>query len=77
MRKKFIGTVISNKMLKTVVVKVERRYPHPKYKKVITKHKKFKAHNENFKLQVGNIVEIEEVKPISKEKHFQVVKKIS
>lgn len=77
MRKKSIGTVISNKMMKTVVVKVERRFPHPKYKKVITKHKKFKVHNENFKLQVGDKVIIEEVKPISKEKHFQVVKKIS
>lgn len=77
MRKKFIGTVVSNKMTKTVVVEVERRFPHPKYKKVITKRKKFKAHNENFKLQVGDKVIIEETRPISKEKHFQVIKKIS
>lgn len=77
MRKKIIGTVVSNKMTKTVVVEVERRFPHPKYKKVITKSKKFKAHNENFKLQVGDKVIIEETKPISKEKHFQVIKKIS
>lgn len=77
MRKKFIGTVISNKMVKTVVVEVERRLPHPKYKKVIKKHKKFKVHNENLKLQVGDKVIIEETRPISKEKHFQVIKKIS
>lgn len=77
MRKKFIGTVVSNKMTKTVVVEVERRFPHPKYQKIIKKHKKFKAHNENFDLKIGDKVEIEEIRPISKEKHFQVIKKVS
>lgn len=77
MRKKFTGTVISNKMNKTVLVEVERRFPHHKYRKVITKHKKFKAHNEAFDLKVGDRVVIEETRPISKDKHFQVIKKIS
>lgn len=77
MKKKFTGTVISNKMNKTVVVEVERRFPHPKYRKVITKHKKFKVHNETFELKVGDKVVIEETRPISKDKHFQVIKKIS
>lgn len=77
MKKKFIGKVVSNKMMKTVVVEIERRFPHPKYKKVISKHKKIKAHNESFELKIGDKVLIEETRPISKEKHFQVVKKVS
>jgi small subunit ribosomal protein S17 len=77
MKKKFIGTVISNKMEKTVVVEVERRFPHPRYKKVITRHKKYKAHNENQKLNIGDQVMIEETRPISKDKHFIVIKKLN
>jgi len=77
MKKKFIGTVISNKMEKTVVVEVERRFPHPRYKKVITRHKKYKAHNENLKLNIGDQVMIEETRPISKDKHFIVIKKLN
>lgn len=77
MKKKFIGKVVSNKMVKTVVVEIERRFPHPKYKKVISKHKKIKAHNEGLELKIGDKVLIEETRPISKEKHFQVVKKVS
>lgn len=77
MRKILIGTVVSTKMLKTVVVKVERKIIHPKYKKVIVRHKKYKAHNENIKLSVGDIVKIQETRPISKEKHFLVVEKIT
>lgn len=77
MRKTLVGTVVSNKMLKTVVVKVERKIVHKKYKKVIIRHKKYKAHNENFKLSVGDIVRIQETRPISKEKHFIVIEKIT
>lgn len=76
MRKKFTGKVVSTKMQKTVVVEVERKFQHPIYKKVITKHKKYKAHNENFNLKEGDMVLIEETRPISKEKHFIVVKKL-
>ena len=76
MRKKFTGKVVSTKMQKTVVVEVERKFSHPIYKKVITRHKKYKAHNENFNLKEGDMVLIEETRPISKEKHFIVVKKL-
>ncbi len=77
MIKKLIGEVVSTKMEKTVVVKVERRFSHSKYRKVIKRHKKFKAHNKNFDLKVGDKVLIEESRPISKEKKFIVVKKLS
>lgn len=75
MTKSLIGTIVSTKMTKTVIVLVERKLRHPKYRKVITRHKKYKAHNENTKLKVGDVVEIKESRPISKEKHFIVVDK--
>lgn len=77
MKKRLIGEVVSTKMIKTVVVRVERRFSHPKYKKVIKRHKKYKVHNEKFNLKVGDKVLIEESKPISKDKRFVVVKKLS
>ncbi|GIW64096.1 MAG: hypothetical protein KatS3mg092_0029 [Patescibacteria group bacterium] len=77
MKKRFIGEVVSTKMTKTVVVKIERKFVHPKYKKVIIRHKKLKAHNEEKDIKVGDKVEIVETRPISKEKHFQVVRKLS
>ncbi len=77
MKKTFIGEVVSTKMMKTVVVKIERKIVHPKYKKVIIRHKKLKAHNEEKDIKVGDKVEIVETRPISKEKHFQVVRKLS
>lgn len=76
MKKTLIGQVVSNKMNKTVVVKVERKLIHPKYKKVIIRHKNYKAHNEKLKLEMGDLVEIGETRPISKDKHFIVVKKL-
>ena len=76
MKKILEGKIISNKMIKTVVVVVERKIRHPKYQKVIISHKKYKAHNENMKLEVGDTVEIEETRPISKDKHFRVIKKL-
>jgi len=77
MPKFLTGTVVSTKMQKTVVVKVERKFRHPLYEKVITRHKKYKAHNENFDLKEGDIVKIIETRPISKEKHFKVIEKLS
>lgn len=68
------GVVISDKMQKTVVVKVSRFVEHPKYGKRIKKTKKYKAHDEENIKKVGDIVEIEETKPISKDKHFKVIK---
>ncbi len=76
MRKILSGTVISTKMQKTVTVMVQRKFKHPRYKKVITRHKKYKAHNEKLKLVVGDLVSIQETRPISKDKYFIVVKKI-
>ena len=76
MKKTLIGKVISTKMLKTVVVMVERKFRHAVYHKVIIRHKKFKAHNEKLNLQLGDVVKIQETKPISKDKHFIVIEKI-
>ncbi|MDH7476454.1 MAG: 30S ribosomal protein S17 [Microgenomates group bacterium] len=76
MAKKLTGIVISTKMQKTVVVRTERKFRHPLYKKVITIHKKYKAHNENLDLKNGDKVVIEETRPLSKEKYFKVIKKI-
>ncbi len=67
-----IGKVISTKMQKTAVVEVERISIHSLYKKRVRKTKKFKAHD-NLGVEVGNIVRIENTRPISKDKHFQVV----
>ena len=67
------GVVVSDKMDKTVVVLVTRYVEHKKYGKRIKKTKKYKAHDENNSKKVGDIVLIEETKPISKEKHFRVV----
>jgi small subunit ribosomal protein S17 len=77
MKKVLEGKVVSNKMTKTVVVSVERKTRHPIYQKVIIRHKKYKAHNENLNLEIGDVVEIEETKPISKDKHFRVIKKLT
>lgn len=68
------GTVISDKMDKTIVVLVERQYKHPLYKKIVRKHKKFKAHDENNECKIGDIVLIMESKPISKDKKWVLSK---
>ena len=73
-RKVFIGDVISDKMQKTVIVSVHTMKKHPKYGKVIKHYNKFKAHDEAKISKIGDIVQIEETKPISKDKHFRVVK---
>ena len=68
------GTVVSDKMDKTVVVAVTRFVQHPKYKKYYKITKKFKAHDENNESKVGDIVSLKETRPISKDKRFAVVK---
>ncbi|MBI3620507.1 30S ribosomal protein S17 [Candidatus Roizmanbacteria bacterium] len=77
MKKTFTGTVVSTKMQKTVVVKVVRKFRHPLYRKVIVRHKKYKAHNEKLDVRVGDMVTIRETRPIAKDKHFIVVEKVS
>ncbi|MGB9883117.1 MAG: 30S ribosomal protein S17 [Microgenomates group bacterium] len=77
MKKILTGKVVSTKMMKTVVVEVERKITHPLYKKVIVRHKRYKAHNDDFKLEIGDIVKIQETRPISKDKHFQVIEKLN
>ena len=75
-KKQLTGKVISNKMKKTVVVLVGRIKEHPKYKRRYRIHKKYKAHNEKEKLEIGDEVVIEECRPISKEKRWRVIKKL-
>ncbi|MEN0041368.1 MAG: 30S ribosomal protein S17 [Pseudomonadota bacterium] len=67
------GTVVSDKNDKTVVVKVERRFTHPLFKKTVRRTKNYKAHDENNSRKVGDMVSIEETKPISKDKCWIVV----
>ena len=73
-RKVRTGKVVSDKMDKTVVVAVERLVPHSLYHKAVKKTVKFKAHDENNECQTGDVVEIMETRPLSKEKHWRVVK---
>jgi small subunit ribosomal protein S17 len=75
--KERVGTVISNKMDKTVVVAVENRSPHPKYGKIVVKTKKFKAHDEENQCQEGDRVRIQETRPLSKTKRWQVTEIMS
>jgi small subunit ribosomal protein S17 len=72
-RKERVGEVISNKMTKTIVVRVQRRFPHPKFKKVVTGYKKFYAHDEKAEAKVGDTVRIEETRPLSKLKRWRLV----
>jgi small subunit ribosomal protein S17 len=72
-RKERSGEVISNKMTKTIVVRVERRFRHPQYKKVVTSYKKLYAHDEKSEAKVGDVVRIEETRPLSKLKRWRLV----
>jgi small subunit ribosomal protein S17 len=72
--KEQIGIVISNKMQKTIVVKVENRYSHPIYFKTLLKTKKYLAHDELEECNVGDQVLVEECRPLSKRKRYKLVK---
>lgn len=72
-RKERVGEVISNKMAKTIIVRVERRFPHARFKKVVTGYKKFYAHDEKNEAKVGDRVRIEETRPLSKTKRWRLV----
>lgn len=72
-RKERVGEVVSNKMAKTIVVRVERRFPHPQFKKIITRYKKFYAHDEKSEAKPGDVVRIEETRPLSRTKRWRLV----
>ena len=76
-RKSMTGTVVSDKMDKTVVVVVERRFAHPKFKKVVKTTQRYKVHDEKNECEIGDKVEIMETRPLSKLKRFRVVKNLS
>ena len=72
-RKEREGEVIANKMAKTIIVRVERRFPHPKFKKVVTGYKRLYAHDEKSEAKVGDRVRLEETRPLSKTKRWRLV----
>jgi len=76
-KRKLTGVVTSNKMQKTIVVQVERVKMHPKYKRRYKVHKKYKVHVEDGIYKIGDAVVIEECRPVSKDKKWKVVRKIS
>ncbi|MEJ2006582.1 MAG: 30S ribosomal protein S17 [Acidobacteriota bacterium] len=76
-RQQKIGMVSSNKMQKTIVVTVDRRIMHPLYKKVTRKSKRFLVHDESGACQPGDMVRIEETRPLSRRKRWRVVQVIS
>jgi small subunit ribosomal protein S17 len=72
-RKERVGEVVSDKMNKTIIVRVERRFRHPQFKKVITRYRKFYAHDEKSEAKVGDRVRIQETRPLSKTKCWRLV----
>ena len=72
-RKTRVGTVVSDKMQKTVVVAIERRFPHPLYGKMVTRTKRVKAHDEERAAKAGDRVRIMETRPLSRQKRWRVV----
>jgi len=75
-RRAIEGTVTSDKMAKTITVLVERTYKHPKYKKYVRKQKKYHAHDEEGAAKIGDRVEIEACRPLSRLKRYRLVRVI-
>lgn len=75
-RRVLTGQVVSDKMEKTVVVRIDRRVMHPLYKKIITQSKKYAAHDESNAFAIGDRVRIQECRPKSRRKQFEVIEKI-
>lgn len=69
-RREIIGKVVSDKMMKTIVVAVESRHPHPRYGKIIKSTNTFKAHDEENTAHIGDVVKIVESRPLSKDKRW-------
>ncbi|MEZ4323440.1 MAG: 30S ribosomal protein S17 [Myxococcota bacterium] len=74
-RRRLVGTVVSDKMDKTITVRVERRVKHARYRKYVTRQKTYKAHDENNSCQVDDTVVIEESRPLSRHKRWVLVEK--
>jgi small subunit ribosomal protein S17 len=72
-RKERLGEVVSSKMTKTLIVRVERRFPHPRFKKTVTVFRKFYVHDEKGDAKVGDRVRIQETRPLSKLKRWRLV----
>jgi len=72
-RKVLLGEVVSNRMNKTITVKVERRVRHPIYERVVKRSKKFHAHDEHNQCQIGDVVRIIETRPLSKTKCWRLL----
>ena len=72
-RKSRVGVVVSDKQDKTVTVRVERRFAHPLYRKQVTRTKKMHAHDETNEFRIGDVVRIQETRPLSKLKRWRVV----
>jgi small subunit ribosomal protein S17 len=75
--KERVGVVVSDKMDKTVVVAVENRFPHPIYKKTVSRTKRYKAHDEDNNCKVGDQVRITETRPLSRTKRWTVAEVIN
>jgi small subunit ribosomal protein S17 len=75
--KQKIGIVISNKMQKTIVVKIENKYPHPIYSKILVKTKKYVVHDEEQACNIGDQVLVQECRPLSKRKRWKLVEILS
>ncbi|QVL52527.1 MAG: 30S ribosomal protein S17 [Cyanobium sp. M30B3] len=75
--KERVGVVVSDKMDKTVVVAVENRFPHPIYKKTVSRTKRYKAHDETNNCKVGDQVRITETRPLSRTKRWTVAEVIN
>lgn len=74
--KEIVGKIISNKMNKTVTVAINKKTSHKKYKKILFKTKKYYAHDEKNQYLIGDIVKIQETRPISKQKCWKVIAKL-
>ena len=72
-KKERVGEVVSAKMAKTIVVRVQRRFSHPQFKKVVTQFNKFYAHDEKSEAKAGDRVRIQECRPLSKTKRWRLV----
>lgn len=75
-RRRLEGTVVSTSMAKTIVVKIDRRIAHAKYGKYFTLSKKFKTHDEHGKAKLGDVVVIEETRPLSKDKRWRYIETV-
>jgi len=73
MRKILVGTVVSNRMDRTAVVQIQRKFAHPVFKKYVSKRVKYKVHDEKNDLNVGDTVRIVETRPLSKEKRWRLL----